>query len=76
MFYHCEFPIAAVADELKIVYTPLHGTGYHLVPAIFKRVGLKHLYTVDSQMTPDGDFPTVKKPNPEVILTLAELNQF
>ena len=57
--------IRNVADELKVVYTPLHGAGYKLVPEIFKRVGLKHLYTVDEQMTPDGDFPTVQKPNPE-----------
>ena len=57
--------ISAVADELKIVYTPLHGTGYRLVPAILSRVGLKHLYTVDEQMKIDGNFPTVKKPNPE-----------
>ncbi len=54
-----------VADELKVVYTPLHGAGYRLVPEVFKRIGLKHLYTVDEQMTPDGDFPTVEKPNPE-----------
>ena len=54
-----------VADELKVVYTPLHGAGYKLVPEVFKRIGLKHLYTVDSQMVPNGDFPTVKKPNPE-----------
>ena len=57
--------IAAVADELKIVYTPLHGTGHRLIPAILSRVGLKHLYTVDEQMVIDGSFPTVKKPNPE-----------
>ena len=57
--------ISNVADELKVVYTPLHGAGYKLVPEIFKRVGLKHLYTVDEQMTPNGDFPTVEKPNPE-----------
>ena len=57
--------ITTVADELKIVYTPLHGTGYRLVPAILDRVGLKHLYTVDEQMKIDGNFPTVKKPNPE-----------
>ena len=57
--------IRNVADELKVVYTPLHGAGYKLVPEIFKRVGLKHLYTVDDQMTPNGDFPTVEKPNPE-----------
>ena len=54
-----------VADELKVVYTPLHGAGYRLVPEVFKRIGLKHLYTVDEQMTPDGNFPTVEKPNPE-----------
>ena len=57
--------VSEVADTLKVVYTPLHGAGYKLVPEVFKRIGLKHLYTVDSQMTPDGDFPTVKKPNPE-----------
>ena len=57
--------IAEVANELKIVYTPLHGAGTRLVPEVFKRMGIKHLYTVNEQMTPDGDFPTVKKPNPE-----------
>ncbi len=57
--------VADVADTLKVVYTPLHGAGYKLVPQIFRRIGLKHLYTVDSQMIPDGNFPTVKKPNPE-----------
>ena len=54
-----------VADELKIVYTPLHGTGHKLVPEILKRTGLKHLYTVDEQFVIDGNFPTVSKPNPE-----------
>ncbi len=54
-----------VADELKVVYTPLHGAGYRLVPEVFRRIGLKHLYTVDEQMVPNGDFPTVEKPNPE-----------
>ena len=57
--------VSDVADELKVVYTPLHGAGTRLVPEVFKRIGLKHLYTVDSQMKPDGDFPTVAKPNPE-----------
>ena len=57
--------VRAVADELKIVYTPLHGTGHRLVPEIFRRTGLKHLYTVDQQMIIDGNFPTVSKPNPE-----------
>ena len=57
--------VKAVADELKIVYSPLHGTGYRLVPEILRRTGLKHLYTVDEQMVISGDFPTVAKPNPE-----------
>ena len=57
--------VKEVADELKVVYTPLHGAGYRLVPDVFARIGLKHLYTVEEQMTPDGDFPTVEKPNPE-----------
>ncbi len=50
---------------MKVVYSPLHGAGYRLVPEVFRRMGLEHLYTVDEQMTPDGDFPTVAKPNPE-----------
>ena len=54
-----------VADSLKIVYSPLHGTGHILVPEIMRRIGLKHLYTVDEQMVIDGNFPTVAKPNPE-----------
>lgn len=57
--------VKAVADELKVVYTPLHGAGYKLVPEVFSRMGLKCLYTVDEQMIPDGNFPTVAKPNPE-----------
>ena len=57
--------VKAVADNLKIVYTPLHGTGHKLVPEVMKRIGLKHLYTVPEQMIIDGNFPTVPKPNPE-----------
>ena len=57
--------VAALADELKVVYTPLHGAGYKLVPAVFEKMGLKQLYVVSEQMIPDGNFPTVKKPNPE-----------
>ena len=54
-----------VAETLKIVYTPLHGTGKVLVPRILKECGLKYLYTVDSQMEPNGDFPGTPNPNPE-----------
>ncbi len=57
--------VKKVADELKIVYTPLHGTGHKLVPEILTRIGLKHLYRVDEQFKIDGNFPTVEKPNPE-----------
>ncbi len=57
--------IERVADELKIVYTPLHGAGRRLVPKILERVGFRHIYPVKEQMIPDGDFPTVIKPNPE-----------
>ncbi len=57
--------VEAVADDLKIVYSPLHGTGHILVPEIMKRIGLKHLYPVTEQMVINGNFPTVAKPNPE-----------
>ncbi|MCI8590066.1 MAG: phospho-sugar mutase [Clostridiales bacterium] len=59
-------PLAKAADTLKIVYTPLNGAGYRLVPEALRRMGLTHLYTVDEQMTPDGNFPTVPFPNPEL----------
>ena len=54
-----------LGEDLKIVYTPLHGAGYRLVPEILRRSGLKNLYTVKEQMVLDGNFPTVAKPNPE-----------
>ncbi len=57
--------IPAVADDLKIVYTPLHGAGTRLVPEALRRAGLKYLYSVPEQSEPDGGFPTVSKPNPE-----------
>ncbi len=56
---------SAVADDFKIVYTPFHGTGYKLVPEILKRIGLRNVISVPEQSTPDGNFPTVKSPNPE-----------
>ncbi len=61
----CPDAVREVAEDLRVVYTPLHGAGCRLVPLVFERMGLKYLYTVDEQMQPDGDFPTVKKPNPE-----------
>ena len=64
--------VSDVADDLAVVYTPLHGAGRVLVPEVFRRVGLKKLYTVESQMVADGNFPTVKKPNPEYPDVFAE----
>ena len=57
--------IAQVADDFKIIYTPFHGAGYKLVPEILKRIGYKHVICVPEQMVIDGNFPTVKSPNPE-----------
>lgn len=52
-------------NSVGIAYTALHGTGYRLVPEALKRCGCDNLITIDSQMIPDGDFPTVASPNPE-----------
>ena len=51
--------------ELKIVYTPLHGTGNVPVQRILKEIGFENVYVVKEQEMPDGDFPTVSYPNPE-----------
>ena len=62
----CPDVVKKAADNLKIVYTPLYGTGYKLVPEAMRRLGIKNIYTVDEQMTPDGNFPTTPFPNPEL----------
>ena len=54
-----------VAKEIKIVYTPLHGTGNLLVRRILKELGFEQVFVVPEQELPDGDFPTVSYPNPE-----------
>jgi len=51
--------------NLKIVYTPLHGTGITLMPLMMEAFGFENLIIVEEQKTPDGNFPTVKSPNPE-----------
>jgi phosphoglucomutase len=51
--------------DLKMVYTPLHGTGITLVPKIFKKMGFTNLSLVEAQVESNGDFPTVHSPNPE-----------
>ena len=57
--------IAAVGKELKIVYSPLHGTGNIPARRILKELGFEKVYVVKEQELPDGDFPTVSYPNPE-----------
>ena len=57
--------VEKMADTFKMVYTPFHGTGYKLIPAALKRLGMKHVICVPEQMVIDGDFPTVVSPNPE-----------
>ena len=52
-------------EDLKIVYTPLHGTGNIPVQRILKEIGFKNFFVVPEQEKPDGDFPTVELPNPE-----------
>jgi len=51
--------------DLKIVYTPIHGTGITLVPQVLQQFGFTNLHLVDEQIIPDGNFPTVIYPNPE-----------
>ncbi len=60
----------AYGKMLKITYTPLHGTGMTLVPRALKEWGFPDVNCVAKQMTPDGNFPTVKFPNPEYKETL------
>lgn len=57
--------IDQVAKDMKIVFTPFHGAGYRLVPEILRRQGYGAIIPVEEQMVPDGNFPTVKSPNPE-----------
>ena len=57
--------------DLKIVYTPIHGTGITLVPQVLQEFGFTHVTVVEEQSTPDGNFPTVKYPNPEESETMS-----
>lgn len=57
--------IDAMNKELKIVYTPLHGTGNIPVRRVLKELGFEQVYVVPEQELPDGEFPTVSYPNPE-----------
>ena len=52
-------------NSLNLVYTPLHGTGYRLVPEAMRRAGISNLTVIPEQAVPDGNFPTVASPNPD-----------
>ena len=51
--------------DLKIVYTPIHGSGIMLVPSALQQIGFTNVHIVKEQSIPDGNFPTVIYPNPE-----------
>ncbi|MFR3729957.1 phospho-sugar mutase [Lacrimispora sp.] len=57
--------IDRMQDDIRVVYTPLHGTGNLPVRRALKEIGFTHVYVVPEQELPDGDFPTVSYPNPE-----------
>ncbi len=57
--------------DLKIVYTPIHGTGIMLVPKVLQAFGFTNVHVVEEQATPDGNFPTVVYPNPEETETMS-----
>ncbi len=52
--------------DISVVYTPLHGAGIKIVPKLLERVGFTNVHIVKEQAVPDGDFPTVEFPNPEI----------
>ena len=63
--------VIAKQHDLKIVYTPIHGTGITLVPEVLNRFGFTNVTVVEEQATPDGNFPTVNYPNPEESETMS-----
>ena len=66
------YPDVCVAQhDLKIVYTPIHGTGITLVPAALAAIGFTNVNVVAEQSVPDGNFPTVAYPNPEETETMS-----
>jgi len=63
--------IISQQHDLKIVYTPIHGTGITLVPEVLKTFGFTNVTVVEEQSIPDGNFPTVVYPNPEESETMS-----
>ena len=63
--------VIAKQQDLKIVYTPIHGTGITLVPKVLAAYGFTNVHVVEEQSIPDGNFPTVHYPNPEESETMS-----
>ena len=63
--------IISKQKDLKIIYTPIHGSGIKLVPAALKEFGFENVQIVEEQAKPDGNFPTVEYPNPEERATMS-----
>jgi phosphoglucomutase len=63
--------VIAQQHDLKIVYTPIHGTGITLVPKVLAAYGFTNVHVVEEQSIPDGNFPTVHYPNPEETETMS-----
>jgi len=63
--------IIEAQKDLKIVYTPIHGTGITMVPQVLEAYGFTNVHIVEEQSTPDGNFPTVAYPNPEESETMS-----
>jgi len=63
--------IIEAQKDLKIVYTPIHGTGITMAPKVLEAFGFNNVHVVEEQSTPDGNFPTVAYPNPEESETMS-----
>jgi len=64
------------ADALRVVYTPLYGSGYRHVMRLFRDIGVKNVYCVEEQICPNGEFPGLKAPNPEFESTFALATEY
>jgi phosphoglucomutase len=65
-------PRCVAESDMLVIYSPFHGAGYKLVPEALSRLGVKRLICEPRQSIPDGDFPTVKSPNPQDIEGFAD----
>ena len=65
LLYGCYDTPLAAREDLKVVFTSLHGTSITMIPRVLEEAGYKNVTIVEEQAKPDGNFPTVKSPNPE-----------